>query len=163
MHELNASVRSRPLIEDRSPSNITTVPWPFSLVPRYLHAFSPYALLSARTTMKTLPLSGRVSTDTTGIFFLASVPRVGAIAAGQMDATVSQPADLYAKYALFYIKAAADGKTFKPGKTDHDSIIIKTPQGNLEDQLAAPLVTVDGSYPDSLKADDAKLWGNQIK
>jgi ribose transport system substrate-binding protein len=86
-----------------------------------------------------------------------------AIAAGQMDATVSQPADLYAKYALFYIKAAADGKTFKPGKTDHDSVIIKTPQGNLEDQLAAPLVTVDGSYPDSLKADDAKLWGNQIK
>jgi ABC-type sugar transport system substrate-binding protein len=86
-----------------------------------------------------------------------------AIAAGQMDATVSQPADLYAKYALFYIKAAVDGKTFKPGKTDHDSIIIKTPQGNLEDQLAAPLVTADGSYPDSLKAGDAKLWGNQIK
>ena len=29
----------------------------------------PYALLSARTTMKTLPLSGRVSIETAGIFF----------------------------------------------------------------------------------------------
>ncbi|MDR3101199.1 MAG: sugar ABC transporter substrate-binding protein, partial [Paraburkholderia sp.] len=43
-----------------------------------------------------------------------------AIRKGEIDATVSQPADLYAKYGLYYIKAALEGKTFKPGKTDHD-------------------------------------------
>src|SRR5690349_19644639 len=86
-----------------------------------------------------------------------------AIGAGHVDATLAQPHDLDARYAMLYFKAAMDGKTCKPGATDHDSTIVKTPQGNLEDQLAAPLVTADGSYPDSLKADDTKLWGNQIK
>ena len=43
-----------------------------------------------------------------------------AIRKGEIDATVSQPADLYAKYALYYAKAAVEGKTFKPGPTDHD-------------------------------------------
>src|SRR3954462_14607925 len=62
---------------------------------------------------------------------------------GEIDATVSQPADLYAKWALFYAKAALEGKTFPPGKTDHDSTIIDVGNGNLEDQLAAPLVTKD--------------------
>src|SRR6185369_13708550 len=55
------------------------------------------------------------------------------IAAGNIDATVSQPADLYAKYGLYYVKAAIDGKTFSPGKTDHDSTIIKVRDGLLED------------------------------
>ena len=32
----------------------------------------------------------------------------------------------------------------------------------LEDQLPAPLVTVDGAYPGSTKVDDKSLWGNQI-
>jgi ribose transport system substrate-binding protein len=59
---------------------------------------------------------------------------------GDIDATVSQPADAYAQYGLFYAKAAAAGKTFQPGKTDHDSTIIQLPNG-LEDQLSAPLVT----------------------
>ena len=63
------------------------------------------------------------------------------IAAGKIDATVSQPADLYAKYALYYLKAAIEGKTFKPGPTDHDSTIIQVRDGVLEDQLSAPLVT----------------------
>ncbi len=57
-----------------------------------------------------------------------------AIRAGKIDATISQPADLYAKYALYYAKAALDGKTFKEGPTDHDSTIIKIPNG-YEDQL----------------------------
>ncbi|MEU6717569.1 sugar ABC transporter substrate-binding protein [Nonomuraea sp. NPDC046802] len=74
---------------------------------------------------------------------------------GDIDATVSQPADLYAKYALFYAKAAAEGKTFQPGPTDHDSTIIQLPNG-LEDQLPAPLVTKDN-------VDDKSLWGNQVK
>ncbi|WP_433293523.1 sugar ABC transporter substrate-binding protein [Actinoplanes sp. CA-030573] len=74
---------------------------------------------------------------------------------GEIDATVSQPADLYAKYALFYAKAAVDGKTFQPGPTDHDSTIVDVGGGTLEDQLAAPLVTKDN-------VDDKSLWGNQI-
>ncbi|KUM82460.1 MULTISPECIES: sugar ABC transporter substrate-binding protein [Streptomyces] len=87
------------------------------------------------------------------------------IAAGKIDATVSQPADLYAKYALYYLKAAIDGKTFKPGKTDHDSTIIQVRDGLLEDQLSAPLVTSDGaSYGGvaSVKSDDSALWGNNL-
>ncbi|GAA4634604.1 sugar ABC transporter substrate-binding protein [Actinoallomurus vinaceus] len=86
-----------------------------------------------------------------------------AMEAGQIDATVSQPADLYAKYALFYVKAAIDGKKFAPGKTDHDSTIVAPRPGLLEDQIAAPLVTKDGTYAGSLKATDPQLWGNQIK
>ncbi|WP_369229525.1 sugar ABC transporter substrate-binding protein [Streptomyces sp. R21] len=77
-----------------------------------------------------------------------------AIRKGKIDATISQPADLYAKYALYYAQAAADGKTFKPGATDHDSTIIKLPNG-LEDQLPAPLVTKDN-------VGDETLWGNNV-
>ncbi|MCX4903354.1 sugar ABC transporter substrate-binding protein [Streptomyces sp. NBC_00878] len=78
-----------------------------------------------------------------------------AIRKGQIDATVSQPADLYAKYGLYYIKAAMEGKTFKPGPTDHDSEIVKLPSGILEDQLPAPLVTKEN-------VDDPELWGNTV-
>lgn len=87
------------------------------------------------------------------------------IAAGNIDATVSQPADLYAKYALYYLKAAIDGKTFQPGATDHDSTIIQVRAGVLEDQLSAPLVTLDGGVyggVQSVKPDDKSLWGNNI-
>nr|WP_168513931.1 sugar ABC transporter substrate-binding protein [Streptomyces sp. S1D4-11]QIY99859.1 sugar ABC transporter substrate-binding protein [Streptomyces sp. S1D4-11] len=79
-----------------------------------------------------------------------------AIRKGEIDATVSQPADAYAKYGMYYIKAAMQGKTFKTGPTDHDSEIVKLPSGILEDQLPAPLVTKDN-------VDDAKLWGNTVK
>jgi simple sugar transport system substrate-binding protein/ribose transport system substrate-binding protein len=88
------------------------------------------------------------------------------IGAGQIDATVSQPADLYAKYGLFYLKAAIDGKTFQAGPTDHNSNIIQVRPGVLEDQLAAPLVTFDGATVggiDSLKYTDSSLWGNVIQ
>lgn len=87
------------------------------------------------------------------------------IAEGRIDATVSQPAELYAKYALYYLKAAIEGKTFKPGKTDHDSAIIQVRDGVLEDQLSAPLVTADGGTyggVPSLKSDDTSLWGNNL-
>src|SRR5690349_21930640 len=77
-----------------------------------------------------------------------------AIRKGRIDATISQPADLYAKYAIYYAKAAAEGKTFNPGPTDHDSTIIQIPNG-LEDQLPAPLVTKEN-------VDDKALWGNNI-
>ncbi|MYS20421.1 simple sugar transport system substrate-binding protein/ribose transport system substrate-binding protein [Streptomyces sp. DvalAA-14] len=77
-----------------------------------------------------------------------------AIKAGQIDATISQPADLYAKYALYYAKEALAGKKFSPGPTDHDSNIIAIPNG-LEDQLPAPLVT-------KANVDDPNLWANQL-
>lgn len=74
---------------------------------------------------------------------------------GLIDATVSQPADLYAKYGLYYAQAALAGKTFQPGRTDHDSTIIKVRDGVLEDQLSAPLVTIDN-------VNDKSLWGNNL-
>lgn len=73
---------------------------------------------------------------------------------GEIDATISQPADLYAKYGLYYAQAALQGKTFKPGPTDHGSNIVTWGNGNLEDQLPAPLVT-------KANVNDKSLWGNQ--
>ena len=78
-----------------------------------------------------------------------------AIRKGEADATVSQPADLYAKNGIMYLKEAIEGKTFKPGPTDHDSTIVEVAPGVLEDQLAAPLVTKEN-------VDDKSLWGNQL-
>ncbi|WP_433464233.1 sugar ABC transporter substrate-binding protein [Spirillospora sp. CA-128828] len=78
-----------------------------------------------------------------------------AIRSGEIDATVSQPADAYAKWGMYYIKAAMEGKTFQPGKTDHGSEIVKLPSGILEDQLPAPLVT-------KANVDDPSLWGNSV-
>jgi len=78
-----------------------------------------------------------------------------AIRKGEADATVSQPADLYAKYGLMYLKEAIEGKTFKVGPTDHDSNIVEVAPGVLEDQLAAPLVTKEN-------VDDKSLWGNNL-
>lgn len=51
-----------------------------------------------------------------------------AIKAGKIDATVSQPADLYAKYALYWARQALDGKTPKrvPPTTDPRSSRSRT-------------------------------------
>ncbi|MFE9451806.1 sugar ABC transporter substrate-binding protein [Streptomyces sp. NPDC006739] len=87
------------------------------------------------------------------------------ISKGSIDATVSQPVDLYAKYALYYLQAAIDGKRFQPGKTNHESTIVRVRDGLLEDQLSAPLVTADGGTYDgvpSLKSTDPRLWGNSL-
>jgi ribose transport system substrate-binding protein len=78
-----------------------------------------------------------------------------AIRKGEADATVSQPADLYAKYGIMYLKQAIDGKTFKAGPTDHDSNIVEVAPGVLEDQLAAPLVTKEN-------VNDKAFWGNNL-
>ena len=78
-----------------------------------------------------------------------------AIRKGEIDATVSQPADLYAKYGMQYLKEAINGKKFSPGPTDHDSKIVEVAPGVLEDQLAAPLVTKDN-------VDDKSFWGNPL-
>lgn len=75
-----------------------------------------------------------------------------AIRKGEIDATVSQPADLYAKYGLYWAQQALAGVTPKAGPTDHDSTIVALPNG-FEDQLSAPLVTKEN-------VDDPTLWGN---
>lgn len=86
-----------------------------------------------------------------------------AIARGDIDATISQPADGYAHWAIFYAKAAAEGKTFQVGPTDHGSNIVQPREGLLEDQIAAPVVTKDGAKLgdlETVKFDDKALWGN---
>ncbi|MGW7537474.1 sugar ABC transporter substrate-binding protein [Amycolatopsis sp. NPDC054798] len=80
---------------------------------------------------------------------------LAAIRNGELDATVSQPADAYAKYGMYWLKKAMAGETFKPGPTDHDSTIVEISPGILEDQLPAPVVTKDN-------VDDKALWGNNL-
>jgi ABC-type sugar transport system substrate-binding protein len=85
------------------------------------------------------------------------------IAAGEIDATVSQPADQYAQYALRYIQDAIAGKPIRPGPTDHNSTIVAVRPGVMEDQLSAPLVTADGASfgpVSSIRYDDKSLWAN---
>ncbi len=60
------------------------------------------------------------------------------IASGVIDATVSQPADQYAYWGIFYAQAAIAGKTFAVGPTDHGSNIVQIRPGVLEDQLSCP-------------------------
>ena len=75
------------------------------------------------------------------------------IRANQLDASISQPANSYAQYAIFYARAALEGKTYSAGQTtDHNSTIV-TLQGNLEDALPAPVV-------DKTNVNDPNLWGN---
>jgi simple sugar transport system substrate-binding protein/ribose transport system substrate-binding protein len=75
------------------------------------------------------------------------------IRAGQEDATISQPATLYAKYAVFYAKQAVAGAKYHAGMTtDHGSKIVNL-LGNLEDAIVAPVVS-------KANVNDPKLWGN---
>jgi ribose transport system substrate-binding protein len=78
-----------------------------------------------------------------------------AIRKGELDATVSQPADDYAKYGMYWLKKAMAGEKFKEGPTDHDSNVVEAAPGILEDQLPAPIVTKDN-------VDDKALWGNTL-
>nr|WP_221471794.1 sugar ABC transporter substrate-binding protein [Amycolatopsis umgeniensis] len=80
---------------------------------------------------------------------------LAAIRAGELDATVSQPADDYAKFGMYWVKKAMAGETFKAGPTDHGSTIVEVRPGILEDQLPAPVVTKDN-------VDDKALWGNNL-
>jgi ribose transport system substrate-binding protein len=75
------------------------------------------------------------------------------IRAHQLDASISQPANSYAQYAIFYARAALEGKTYSAGQsTDHNSTIVSL-LGNLEDALPAPVV-------DITNVNDPNLWGN---
>jgi ribose transport system substrate-binding protein len=75
------------------------------------------------------------------------------IRATQLDASISQPANSYAQYAIFYAQQALEGKTYSASQTtDHNSTIVNL-LGNLEDALPAPVV-------DSTNVNDPNLWGN---
>jgi ribose transport system substrate-binding protein len=77
----------------------------------------------------------------------------GWIRAGQEDATISQPANLYAQFAVFYAKQALAGAKYKVGMTtDHGSKIVNL-LGNLEDAIVAPVVS-------KANVNDPNLWGN---
>lgn len=71
----------------------------------------------------------------------------------QLDAEISQPLDLYAKYGVQYLQEAIAGKTFKAGPTDHNTKIVIF-NGNPMDLLPSTLVT-------EKNVDDPQLWGNQ--
>src|SRR5581483_2960622 len=77
----------------------------------------------------------------------------GWIRTGQEDATISQPATLYAQFAVFYAKQAVGGVKYHAGtKTDHGSQIVNL-LGNLEDAIVAPVVS-------KANVNDPKLGGN---
>lgn len=97
-------------------------------------------------------------TDPRHIFIISNdgIPQeFDAIRKGEIDATVSQPADSYAGIALYWAKQAMAGVTPKVGPTEHGSTVIELPNG-FEDQLPAPLVTKDN-------VDDSSLWGNSAR
>jgi len=77
----------------------------------------------------------------------------GWIRAGEEDGTISQPANLYAGFAVYYAKQATTGAKYHAGmKTDHGSKIVNL-LGNLEDAIVAPVVSKSN-------VNDPALWGN---
>lgn len=75
------------------------------------------------------------------------------IRSGELDATVSQPLNLYAELGVEYLRRAVKGESFTEGPTSHGSQIVKNFAGNLEDLLPAQVVT-------RKNVEDATLWGN---
>jgi len=95
-------------------------------------------------------------TGTPGHIYTAAIDGtpagVAAVRAGLLDVDVSQPLNLYAQYAVYYIKAAMAGKTFAPGPDGHGGTIAKF--GNsLMDLLPPTPVT-------AANASDSSLWDN---
>lgn len=85
----------------------------------------------------------------------ASPQALELIRSGDLDAGISQPLDLYAKYGIQYLLDALAGKELALGKTDHGSEVVEF-NGNKMDLLPAVLVT-------KANVDDPALWGNQAK
>ena len=75
------------------------------------------------------------------------------IRSGELDATISQPLNMYAQLGVEYLQRAVRGDTFAPGPTSHGSQIVRNPAGNLEDLVPAPVVT-------RKNVDTPSLWGN---
>jgi ribose transport system substrate-binding protein len=82
---------------------------------------------------------------------------MNAIRNGYLDILASQPLLDYGKYGIAFLKAAVAGdkSMFKTGPTDHNSKIVEI-DGNLQDQLPAPIVT-------KANVDDPRLWANALK
>ena len=122
---------------------------------RGVYMESSFALAGTIQVLKQDGLTAKAG-DPNHVFIVSNdgIPQeLADIRSGLIDATVSQPADQYAKYGLYYAQAALEGKTFQPGPTDHDSTIIQVRPGVLEDELSAPLVT-------AANVNDTSLWGN---
>jgi len=77
---------------------------------------------------------------------------LAAVRAGLLDVDVSQPLNLYAQYAVYYIKAAMAGKSFAPGPDGHGGTIVKF--GNSQMDLLPPTPVT------AANASDKTLWGN---
>ncbi len=99
------------------------------------------------------------------------------IGSGTLTASQSQPANLYAQYALTYAKDAAEGVTLKAGQPGGGAPELQNVSfngdTNLADPIVAPFVTKTASTlslkspVDGLPASftttavsDASLWGN---
>jgi ribose transport system substrate-binding protein len=80
----------------------------------------------------------------------------GWIRAGEEDATISQPANLYAQYAVYYAKQALAGTKYHAGMTTNHGSKIVNLLGNLEDAIVAPVVS-------KANVNDPHLWGNYKK
>jgi ABC-type sugar transport system substrate-binding protein len=85
----------------------------------------------------------------------ASPQALELIRSGDLDAGISQPLDLYAKYGVQYLVDAFAGKELQLGPTDHGSEVVEF-NGNKMDLLPAVLVTKEN-------VDDPNLWGNQVQ
>jgi len=81
------------------------------------------------------------------------------IRAGTLAATIDQPADKYAYYAIYYAEQAITGTKYTAGATTDHNSTIQTVAGNLEDGLAAPLVTLAGDNG-STQVNSTSLWCN---
>jgi simple sugar transport system substrate-binding protein/ribose transport system substrate-binding protein len=101
------------------------------------------------------------------------------VSKGTVTASQSQPANLYAKYALVYAKDAAEGKVLKPGMPGGGGVKLSNVSykgdSNLGDPVNAPFVTktaqnltvahpVEGlpASATSTAVTDKSLWGNQF-
>lgn len=76
-----------------------------------------------------------------------------ALRADQIDAVISQPLDMYAKYCIQYLLDALAGKEIVLGPTDHGSEIVLSAGGVPEDHLPSPVIT-------KATVEDPNLWGN---
>jgi simple sugar transport system substrate-binding protein/ribose transport system substrate-binding protein len=86
------------------------------------------------------------------------------ISKGLTNASQSQPANLYAEYALKYAIDAAKGVVLKPGDPGGGAPTLQTLtyQGdtNLGDPIVAPFVTKASQTLTTTPVTDAQLWGN---
>jgi ABC-type sugar transport system substrate-binding protein len=75
------------------------------------------------------------------------------IRSGDLDATVSQPLNHYASLSVEYLRRAVAGEHFSEGPTAHNSRIVRSTSGSLEDLLPAQVVS-------KTNVNDPTLWGN---